>query len=273
MSDEPISDNEPSPGQPPAPGPEEPHAGEQPANGNEVSSTLAALEQKLRDLEHELSAMDSVVVARSDDAPSVYEPGAEEPPAQTSIPPESQAPAGAAHLIDESLLGQAEPAQPTPPPQAEHPAAGQGAEQQAAAAELLRFHGHLQRLTQALCDEYDKLLGRLGLGAEATPPPHKPAARGEHEQTEDEELFTGHVELGVGPFFEIAALSAFERDLAQLSNVTATAVRRFEASHAVIDLELTAPTALVSELKTIVGGQLRVRQIAGNRLALTFDEA
>jgi len=90
---------------------------------------------------------------------------------------------------------------------------------------------------------------------------------------EDEAMFVEHVEIGVGPFYDIASLSAFEREIAQVPNVTETAVRRFEASHAVIDLHLTAPTALVSELRAVATTPFNVRQLAASRLALTFDES
>jgi hypothetical protein len=90
---------------------------------------------------------------------------------------------------------------------------------------------------------------------------------------EDEAVFFEHVEIGVGPFYDISSLSAFEREIARAPNVTETAVRRFEASHAVIDLHLTAPTALVSELRTVVSTPFHVRQLADSRLSLTFDES
>jgi hypothetical protein len=50
------------------------------------------------------------------------------------------------------------------------------------------------------------------------------------------------------------------------------AVRRFEASHAVLDLSLSAPVALVRELRTLVDTGFSVREIAGARLMLTFDD-
>jgi hypothetical protein len=90
---------------------------------------------------------------------------------------------------------------------------------------------------------------------------------------EDEAIFVDHVEIGVGPFYDIESLSAFEREVARLPNVSETAVRRFEASHAVIDLHLATPTALVSELRHVVSTPFHVRQLAAGRVALTFDES
>ncbi len=86
-------------------------------------------------------------------------------------------------------------------------------------------------------------------------------------------LFEGRVELGVGPFYDIASLSAFERRLASLPYVVEASVRRFEASHAVVDVRLAAPVALVRELRRAVETDFSVREVADGRILLTFDEA
>ncbi len=85
-------------------------------------------------------------------------------------------------------------------------------------------------------------------------------------------LFEGRVELGVGPFYDIASLSAFERGLASLPYVVEASVRRFEASHAVVDVRLAAPVALVRELRRTVESDFNVREVADGRVLLTFDE-
>ncbi len=85
-------------------------------------------------------------------------------------------------------------------------------------------------------------------------------------------LFEGRVELGVGPFYDIASLSAFERGLASLPYVVEASVRRFEASHAVVDVRLAAPVALVRELRRTVESGFSVREVADGRVLLTFDE-
>ena len=86
-------------------------------------------------------------------------------------------------------------------------------------------------------------------------------------------LFEGRVELGVGPFYDIASLSAFERGLASLPYVVEASVRRFEASHAVVDVRLAAPVALVRELRRTVESDFSVREVADGRVLLTFDES
>jgi hypothetical protein len=80
------------------------------------------------------------------------------------------------------------------------------------------------------------------------------------------------VELGVGPFYDIGSLSAFEQRLAGLPNVVEVAVRRFEASHAVVDVRLGAPVALVRELQRVLDTGFSVRQVAPGRIQLAFDD-
>jgi hypothetical protein len=89
----------------------------------------------------------------------------------------------------------------------------------------------------------------------------------------EDALFEGRVELGVGPFYDIGALGAFERRLASLPGVTEASVRRFEASHAVVDVRLAAPTALVRELRRTADADFNVREIASGRILLTFDDS
>lgn len=168
--------------------------------------------------------------------------------------------------------------------------------QLASLAELRRFRDRVERFARELTDDYDAMLGRVmaglsgrglteqplgaedsfpsagaalpGAGQRAATPPSPPApARPE------EALFEGRVELGVGPFYDIASLGAFEQSLASIPSVSEVAVRRFEASHAVVDLRLATPVALVSELRRALQAGFSVRQVAEGRMLLTFDDA
>ncbi len=49
-------------------------------------------------------------------------------------------------------------------------------------------------------------------------------------------------------------------------------MRRFEASHAVVDVQLAAPVALVVELRRAGETDFNVREVADGRILLTFDE-
>jgi hypothetical protein len=106
----------------------------------------------------------------------------------------------------------------------------------------------------------------------APPTDNAPSAETD-SPTEDQPQFEGHVELGVGPFYDIGSLSAFENRVASLPNVLETSVRRFEASHAVLDVRLSGPVALVRELHNVIDSDIMIRQLSENRLAITFEEA
>ncbi|MFI5009978.1 MAG: hypothetical protein ACHQDY_06860 [Solirubrobacterales bacterium] len=271
MTDTFSSGSAPSPGAQP----------DQPAN--DVTSALAELERKLRELEQELTS-----IGRRRLRPE--EAAAETSPAAAHT---AGAPMGTAgRLIDE----QAEPEPPvehasvewatpaeraTPveeraaPMEEFSPAPGSASPsdaQLASLAELRRFRDRIERFARELTDDYDALLGRVMAGlsgrgsSEPSPTPQPPAGP-------EEALFEGRMELGVGPFYDIASLSAFEQSLARMPGVNEVAVRRFEASHAVVDLRLAAPVALVSELRRALQTGFSVRQVAEGRLLLTFDDA
>jgi hypothetical protein len=161
--------------------------------------------------------------------------------------------------------------------------------QLASLAELRRFRDRLERFARDLAAEYDALLGRVMSGLTSTSPPTatgpapvetlpaavEPIAQEIPAAPESPEdmLFEGRVELGVGPFYDIASVSAFERGLASLPYVVEASVRRFEASHAVVDVRLAAPVALVRELRRTVESGFSVREVADGRVLLTFDES
>jgi hypothetical protein len=154
-------------------------------------------------------------------------------------------------------------------------------------AELRRFRDRLERFGRELATEYDALLGRVmsGLfstsGSEAqapqptppTGPPPPVVPEVSEAEARESTLFEGRVELGVGPFYDIAALGAFEQRLASLPGVSEATVRRFEASHAVVDVRLAAPVALVRELRLALDSDFGVREVASGRILLTFDDA
>jgi hypothetical protein len=184
--------------------------------------------------------------------------------------------------------------------------------QLASLAELRRFRDRLERFARDLAAEYDALLSRVMAGlTSASPPPASRSSTGaapgsqpaayvppashpspdiapapplsaptppadapstEAPASRDETLFEGRVELGVGPFYDLASLSAFERRLANLPHVSEASVRRFEASHAVVDLRLAAPVALVRELRRTAETDFDVREVADGRILLTFDD-
>jgi hypothetical protein len=225
-------------------------------------------------------------------------PQATAPPAAAPAPPQATAPPAPAsaqprgRLVDEAIeAGSAETFERVRPSDA----------QLASLAELRRFRDRLERFARELAAEYDALLGRVMTGLStaparpapastatnpapptpptpspptpSTPSPVAPTPEATAEQSRENAFFEGRVELGVGPFYDIASLGAFERRLASLPGVGEASVRRFEASHAVVDVRLNAPTALVRELRRAAGSDFSVREIASGRILLTFDES
>ena len=244
-----------------------------PSAGEGVSSSLAELESKLRELEGKLNLLATEPVPAAPAPPPVPHPPpgfGEPPPAdgpqprlvdEAGVPPgEEPAPAKAqeSRLVDEALPDESRARAGRPSPGAQ--------------AELLGFGERLERLTRDLLEDYNQLLTRLaGQDAGAQPvsgvPAREPAT---HELTE----FDGHVELGVGPFFnDLQWLSDFQSHVARIPNVTKTSIRRVEAGHAVLDLELSAPVALLAELRAAVDDDFSVRQISQNRLAITLEDS
>jgi hypothetical protein len=87
--------------------------------------------------------------------------------------------------------------------------------------------------------------------------PAQPAAAG--VPAGDEQLFETRVELDAGPFSDFAALSAFERALAQLPKVEDVYVRRLADDRALIELALVEPAPLLVLLRDSLPYQLEVR--------------
>jgi hypothetical protein len=143
--------------------------------------------------------------------------------------------------------------------------------QLAALAELRRFSERLERFTKELTTDYDAVLAHVMAVLSGRVPPEPPTPEPAAPVSE-EPLFEGRVELGVGPFYDIGSLSAFEQKVASVPNVTEVSVRRFEASHAVVDLRLATPVALLGELRRVLDTDFGVRQVAPGRIALSFDE-
>jgi hypothetical protein len=287
----------------------------------DVTSALAELERKLRELERELTSIGHARVRPEETAAKA---------------PATGAPAGTGRLIDEQL----ETVQPAPAPveaaiewatpaeratpvgqvaAREHPASPGDAQQLAGTghpqpmspsdaqpagagdvppmspsdaqlaslAELRRFRDRVERFAKELTEDYDAMLGRVmaGLSGRGSSEPsyglgEPPAtltadtrAPTPPEPGPEETVFQGRVELGVGPFYDIGSLGAFEQSLAALPCVSHVAVRRFEASHAVVDLRLAAPVALVSELRRALHSDFSIREVAEGRMLLTFEDS
>jgi hypothetical protein len=247
----------------------------------DVTGTLAELERKLRELERELTSIgrrreaDDTAQA-AEQAPVAHEAYAvanERPHGTageaTSVAPPASQPVG--RIVDEAIEPVQAPERPRP-----------SEAQLESLAELRRFRDRLERVGRDLAAEYDTLLGRVMSGLSAAPapaqapervPPAPAAPEISEAEARESALFEGRVELGVGPFYDIGALGAFEQRLTNLPGVGEASVRRFEASHAVVDVRLAAPVALVRELRRALDSDFSVREVASGRILITFDEA
>lgn len=255
-------------------------AGSAPQPGD-VTGALTELERKLRELQQELSSIgrrreidEATIPAPAPASGRIVDEAVQStphaPPPATAGPaqaPVTSAPTGA-------------PARP-----GDAPLSRPGDARLESLAELRRFRDRLERFGRELATEYDALLGRVMAGLSGSPAVARapqassavtpPAAVPDipEQDARESALFEGRVELGVGPFYDIGALGAFEQRLSGLPGVSEASVRRFEASHAVVDVRLAAPVALVKELRRALSADFSIREVADGRILLTFDDA
>lgn len=235
---------------------------------SDPTTTLAELERKLRELERELTSIGRRRVRPDEGTETVAAAAAATGLDEQRAHGRAGAPVG--RLVDERM----EPTYPEPPASAATDERPRPTEAQLAAlAELRRFHERLERFATELTADYDTVLARVMAVLSGRPAPELPPTPPPAPAVSQEPLFEGRVELGVGPFYDIGSLSAFEQQVASVPNVSEVSVRRFEASHAVVDLRLSAPVALLSELRRVLESDFGVRQVAAGRIALSFDEA
>jgi hypothetical protein len=254
-----------------------------PANADpqagDVTGALTELERKLRELQQELSSIgrrhetgEATVPPPALASGRIVDEAVEATPPPTAVPPAPAAPSAPATTTSAPTDSAIHP---------EAPAATPGDARLESLAELRRFRDRLERFGRELAAEYDALLGRVMAGLAGTPTAaaqsSQPAAPAppvvSEEDARENALFEGRVELGVGPFYDIGALGAFEQRLTGLPGVSEASVRRFEASHAVVDIRLAAPVALVKELRRALNTDFSIREVAGGRILLTFDDA
>jgi hypothetical protein len=247
------------------------------AQAGDVTSTLAELERKLRELERELTSIGRRRVQPAGDTIETE---------QAAAPPRHDL----GRLVDEQVEPPAATAftaarpPSAPPPTSDGERAVPTEAQLASLAELRRFRERLERFAKELLNDYDAVLSRAMAGVAGRVPADAPADSAFGGAPEppsppppppspEDALFEGRVELGVGPFDGISSLSAFEQRLASLPYVIDVAVRRFETAHAVVDLRLATPVALMRELRDALDTDFSVRQVGPGRIQLSFNDA
>lgn len=233
---------------------------------SDVASTLGALERKLRELEDELQVPAPPPVARPDGA---------SPTAswRTAVPlPEDPLPA----------VATAPPLEPAPPLSVLNA--------QELLDELLRFRTELERSTQRLMTEYERVLDalrspvptpmsvppvaltRAGGPADPAPEPsRRPPATS--ARALDDVVMEGAVTVDAGPFGDITTLSGFQQALGAVSGVRDVYVRGFEGTRAIIDVTLARPVALGAELRRRSPVSFAVTAADAGRLSVAIDES
>jgi hypothetical protein len=214
----------------------------------DVSETLSELERKLKELEYELEA-----VGRGSEqppaptTPSVW-PGHPDPEPWSPGPPVA------------SWSGAETPPAPLPPA--------------SPLDEVLRLREQLLRTADELVAQVERIVRGAAPAAPAyapapsaytapapPPPPPDPAAT----------ILAGRVTLDAGPFSDVATLGAFEQALQRTAGVLDVYVRALDAGRATIDVELSGPVALGTELRRTSPVAFQVLDVGQGRLELSID--
>jgi hypothetical protein len=122
----------------------------------------------------------------------------------------------------------------------------------------------LTRLRDELGTRVQELAGVAGLKAGERRGP----ARGEGSAGPRGSVYSGEVEIEVGPLPDFAALTGFEDAAAAIEGVSQIAIRRFSGGRATVALELERPVELVRELQARAPYPLIARDTAPGRLVL-----
>jgi hypothetical protein len=121
----------------------------------------------------------------------------------------------------------------------------------------------LTRLRDELGTRVQELAGVAGLKAGEKRAP----GRGEAAAPRGS-VYSGEVEIEVGPLADFAALTGFEDAATAIEGVSQIAIRRFSGGRATVALELARPVELVRELQARAPYPLIARDTAPGRLVL-----
>jgi hypothetical protein len=105
---------------------------------------------------------------------------------------------------------------------------------------------------------------RLGMEEEDRPPVGTGPAQGG--------IYSGQVEVEVGPLSDFAQLTGFEDAAAGIDGVSETKVKRFSGGRAWVSMNLENPIDLLRELEENAPFEFIVRDTRSNQLILDIDE-
>jgi hypothetical protein len=232
----------------------------------DLEASLAEMDRKLRELQRELALVSPDAEEKLEEAPSL-------PP----LPPRAAPPPPPP------------PPAPPPGPAAETAAALEQATERVAELgrridELQRLRQELDEATRALREDYDRAVPRAAAPAPAPNPPAEagptaglapppeppPTAEPPPATSPTEAAFSGDVVINVGPFADMATLSAFELALSRLPGAADAYVRSFEGHRALVELRLEHPMDLLAELRRNLPFRFDVVAVGRAELTLTL---
>src|SRR5262249_37842922 len=115
--------------------------------------------------------------------------------------------------------------------------------------------------------ELGELAGiKLGVGEE------RPAVGTEPARAAAEGVYTGQIELEVGPLNDFAQLTQFEDAAAGVGGASEITVRRFSGGRATFSMNLADPVELLRELEERAPFDFVVRDQRSNQLILDIDD-
>jgi hypothetical protein len=248
----------------------------------DVHASLADVDRKLRELQHELE----LVTQGPDGSPAAARP---EPPATPPTPPvATPPPPRSARALEEDARARAEADAIVARARAEaarivDEAAAQVAAIGAQIDEFQRLRDELQRSARALVEEYERSRGPVAAPSPPPPPPPTPSApppapaantgapSPAASSSADDRQFEGEVVINAGPFVDIATLGVVERALARLARTEEVYVRGFEGNRALIDVKLAGPVPLLGELRRELPFGFELVEIGYERITLDLD--
>jgi hypothetical protein len=127
----------------------------------------------------------------------------------------------------------------------------------------------LSRMRDELGARVAELAGLAGIrvGGEQSSPVGTEPADGSADG-----VYSGPVEVEVGPLSDFAQLSGFEDAAAGIDGASEIKVRRFAARRATVSMRLDEPVELLRELEERAPFEFKVRDTRGDRLTLDVDD-
>lgn len=125
---------------------------------------------------------------------------------------------------------------------------------------------------EAALDALRKALEGRALAAEVgLAPPDGERAEEASARGADADVFAGLVEVEVGPLSDFGQLASFEDAVAEILAANRISVKRFTEGRATLELDLSEPVALLSELEERAPFEFTVRDTRERRVVLDIN--